>query len=140
MQIAIKIDDTGVKDALNDYLAKSKNLTPAMKIIGETVRTSIVKNFEQGGRPAKWTPSKKSSGMTLIKSARLMKSITANAYPDRAEIGTNVIYAAIHQLGGKAGRGKKTTISARPFLAVQDEDWPEITKAVNNYLLERFKK
>lgn len=135
MQIGVTVEDAALKEALNAYLARSKNLTPAMKIIGEIVRTSIVKNFEQGGRPAKWTPSKKSGGMTLIKTARLMKSITANAYPDRAEIGTNVIYAAIQQLGGKAGRGKKVTIPARPFLMVQNEDWTEIASAMNNYLL-----
>lgn len=31
-------------------------------------------------------------------------------------VGSSALYAAIHQLGGKAGRGHKVTIPARPFL------------------------
>jgi phage gpG-like protein len=45
---------------------------PAMKIIGETVKTSVVENFQAGGRPSRWqalspvTLAKKHGGSILI--------------------------------------------------------------------------
>ena len=41
------------------------------------------------------------------------------AYPDGSVIfGSNMVYARIHQQGGQAGRGNKTTIPARPYMGV----------------------
>lgn len=40
----------------------------------------------------------------------------------RIVIGTDVPYAAIHEFGGVAGRGKKTVIRKRPFLTPGTED------------------
>ena len=37
-----------------------------------------------------------------------------------AVIGSNKIHATIHQLGGQAGRNKKTTIPARPYLIIDE--------------------
>ena len=78
-----------------------------MRVIGEIVRTSVIKNFEAEGRPTPWKKSKRAEnkgGRTLTKSSRLMKSIIK---PDAVKptaisvsIGTNVKYARIHQLGG----------------------------------------
>lgn len=60
----------------------------------------------------------------LIKQSHLLDSITNNAGNDFAEWGsdTSVTYAAIHQFGGKAGRGRKTEIPARPYLGINDQD------------------
>jgi phage gpG-like protein len=50
-------------------------------------------------------------------------------------------YAAIQQFGGKAGRGKKVTIPARPFLPIRQDgtlypaDQAEILKSINAYLM-----
>lgn len=116
----------------------TRNLTPAMQVIGQIVRNSVIKNFMEGGRP-RWTPSKKKSGKTLIDTARLQNSIKPKAYSDRAEVGTGVKYAAIHQLGGKAGKRHKVNIPARPFLMVQDEDWTEIKAALTAHILKGAK-
>ncbi|ACA57673.1 phage virion morphogenesis protein [Pseudomonas aeruginosa] len=48
----------------------------------------------------------------------LARSITTRADRDQAQIGSNLTYAAIQQLGGQAGRGRKVTIPARPYLPV----------------------
>ena len=45
-------------------------------------------------------------------------------------------YAAIQNFGGKAGRGRKVSIPARPFLVIQDEDWREIGEELENFLLK----
>lgn len=51
-------------------------------------------------------------------------------------------YAAIHQFGGKAGRGHKVVIPARPFLPIRADgtlypsEQAEVLDAINSYLLE----
>ena len=54
---------------------------------------------------------------------------------DSAVIGSNLEYAAIHQLGGQAGRNKSVEIPARPYLKLTDEDFEEIIAATQNFLL-----
>jgi phage gpG-like protein len=180
--INVKIDDMGVKAMLSRLQANVGDLKPVMKTIGGIVRSSVIQNFREGGRPNKWTPTKaisnrisfamggrniegdeQRSGLrirkgkkvykldgektraydkysankkTLIDTARLMKSITYKEYSNRVEIGTNVVYGAIHQLGGKAGRGRKVTIPARPYLMVQDSDWTTIGEVVTRHLMK----
>ena len=50
-----------------------------------------------------------------------------------AVIGSNLAYVAIHQLGGQAGKNKKTTIPARPYLKLTDDNFEEILNAVENF-------
>lgn len=63
----------------------------------------------------------------------------------RVELGTNVVYAAIHQFGGKAGpRKKRITIPARPFMPplesgeLNDTDRGEVLAIVNDNLRRAF--
>lgn len=49
---------------------------------------------------------------------QLMGTLHYQAGRDSVTVGSPMAYAAIHQFGGKAGRGKKVTIQARPFLPV----------------------
>jgi phage virion morphogenesis protein len=160
IRLEITLDDRQARDALTRLAARISNLTPVMKVIGETVRSSVLKNFEAGGRPP-WIPTKplsvflsrKIAGKdvtsrrgqasllkrqqgkaTLIDSGRLRKSITVEAGSQEVAVGSNLVYARIHQLGGKAGRGRKVTIPARPYLAVQPEDHTEIGRLLVDYL------
>jgi phage gpG-like protein len=54
--------------------------------------------------------------------------------PPILRVGSNVIYARIHQLGGRAGRGHKSLIPARPFLVVQDEDMEILKQMVVDHI------
>ena len=155
MQTHITIEDGQVRAMLGKLAGRLGNLAPVMRNIGEIVRTSIERNFEAGGRPDKWPLSgrvKNEGGQTLSDTARLRRSFTVRGYPDRAEVGTNDIKAAIHQLGGiiraknkpflkfKIGnqwvQKKEVRIPARPFLMVQDEDWPKMTQYLGKYFIE----
>lgn len=141
ISISVKIEDGEVRSMLRGIAERTGNLTPAMKIIGAIIKDSVLKNFMVGGRP-KWRPSKramKEGGRTLVDKAILQNSINPKAFSDRAEVGTNVIYSAIHQFGGKAGKGHKVNIPARPFLMVQDEDWTEIKAALTAHILKGAK-
>jgi phage gpG-like protein len=48
------------------------------------------------------------------------------------EIGSDVVYARIHQMGGRAGRGHQAVIPARPFLpsAEMPSDWRAAALAI----------
>jgi len=155
MLINVTIEDGQVRAELGKLAGRLRNLTPAMRGIGEIVRTSVERNFAASGRPEKWKPSgrvKKEGGQTLSDTGILRRSFTVRAYPDRAEVGTNVKYAAIHQLGGvitaknkpylrfKIGgqfiSKKSVTMPARPFLMVQDEDWEKMRRYLGSYIVE----
>jgi phage virion morphogenesis protein len=53
-------------------------------------------------------------------------------------VGTNRVYAAIHQLGGQAGRGRKVTIPARPYLGVSAADRVRILAVLKWFLARRI--
>lgn len=73
----------------------------------------------------------------LIDQGHLMSSVNHQVRRDALVIGTNLPYAAIHQFGGKAGRGKTVHIPARPYLVIQDEDLEQIRAIGNDYLTGR---
>jgi phage virion morphogenesis protein len=54
----------------------------------------------------------------------LFNTLTWEAFPDGSVIfGSNMVYARIHQRGGRAGKGRKSLIPARPYMGVpQDFD------------------
>lgn len=138
MQIKVSIQDRGIREMLEGLQGRMGNLTPVMRAIGETVRTSVERNFEAQGRPGKWLPSQRvlrSGGQTLSLTGRLRRSFSVQATGSRATVGTNVVYAAIQQMGGKAGRGGQVTIPARPFMLVQDEDWAQINRQLADYIM-----
>jgi len=120
-------------------------LDPALKIIGATVEASVLRNFEKGGRPTGWTElspvtlAKKKGGSILVGKGHgggLMGSIHSQVAGNIVMVGTDKVYAAIHQFGGMAGRNKKVKIPARPFLMVQDKDWDNINEDLSNFILQ----
>ena len=150
----IKIDIKVTKDEIRPMMVELKkrmgDLSPVMKNIGETALTSIRKNFEVGGRPGSWPGLKLSTikgrlaqghwpGKILIRhgvSGGLLGSLSYKAHSDRVVLSANKVYAAIHHFGGKAGRGHKANIPARPFMLIQQEDWEEIKRLAEAYLLK----
>jgi phage virion morphogenesis protein len=142
IKLSVTLDAEQAKATLTALAGKMKNMTPVMKTVGQLLRASIQRNFEQGGRPQGWirlspaTLKKRRGSKILVDTARLKNSIKVQASSDRVVVGTNVVYAAIHHFGGQAGRGRKVKIPARPFMLVQDEDWKEINSVAADYLLK----
>lgn len=66
---------------------------------------------------------------------QLASSISTYYDDNSAIIGSNLDYAAIHQLGGQAGKSKKTSIPARPYLQVIDFEYIEINKLIKKNLI-----
>lgn len=112
--------------------------TPLMRSIAGTMESAVLQNFDVGGRP-KWLGLKYRQGTPLVDTENLMGSITSDYTNDTAIVGTNEPYAAIHQFGGKAGRGRKTTIPARPFLKLTPEDEADIMEDIQAYFQRLIK-
>ena len=53
------------------------------------------------------------------------------------EVGSSVHYAPIHQFGGQAGRDKKVTIPARPFLGLSESDKRAVLEIIEEHLAGR---
>jgi phage virion morphogenesis protein len=70
----------------------------------------------------------------LTDSHELRNSIHYSAARSSVVIGSGKIYAAIHQFGGKAGRNRKVTIPARPYLGIGPGDRQEIFSILRNHV------
>lgn len=55
---------------------------------------------------------------------QLMQTLYYRATRDRVEIGSPMQYAAIHQFGGRAGRGHRVQIPARPYFPIDASGQP----------------
>lgn len=158
----MRIDDLGVKAFLARIANGAHDMRPAMKNIGEYMILRTQERFDKETDPegVKWAPlaaltyaasfhgkkfTKKGAttkGMTnyilmrkiLTKSSHLRMSITYRADDHSVTIGTNKVYAAIHQFGGKAGRGHKVTIPARPYLGINAEDSIEAIRICKEFI------
>lgn len=139
VEIRIKMDDQAVRSGLEALSRRMTDMTPVMRSIGEIVRTSVIRNFREEREPSgvRWKPSLRAlltGGKTLTDTGILRNSINVRPGPQQVSIGTNIVYAAIHQFGGKAGRGHKVKLPARPFLGVRDSDWMDIKETIADYL------
>ena len=142
--IEIKIDNQEVSKRLLELADKGENLRPLMKNIAGVFAYSTEENFANEGRPDKWLDlsertkkqRKKSGhwpGQILQVSGQLASSISTYYDDESAIIGSNLDYAAIHQLGGQAGKNKSVSILARPYLKLSDDDFKEIMEYTKSY-------
>ncbi|OBY52303.1 phage virion morphogenesis protein [Haemophilus parainfluenzae] len=121
-----------IASILNKLANAAQDRTPLMRSIAGTMESAVLQNFDVGGRP-KWLGLKYRQGTPLVDTENLMNSITSYYDNNFAEVGTNEPYAAIHQFGGKAGRGRKVDIPARPFLVLTPQDEDDILEDVQAY-------
>lgn len=162
--VRIELDAREATAALGQIVRRARNPRPAFDQIGSYLVSSVIRRFKTeagpGGRP--WKKSRRAleqGGQTLTDRGRLRASITHNVLSDGVEVGTNVVYAAIHQFGGKTkprtirpkrakalripGIGFRASvrhpgsrIPARPFLGLDERDERAISRIVDRYLLE----
>ena len=143
--IEIKLDNKEVERALLEVAQKCEDMRPLMKNIAGIMADSTEENFAQEGRPDKWQELAESTikkrtktghypGKILQVEGQLATSVTTYYDKESAIIGSNLAYAAIHQLGGQAGKGKKTKIPTRPYLNLTESEYKEIIKETKKYL------
>ncbi|MGD9504562.1 MAG: phage virion morphogenesis protein [Syntrophobacteraceae bacterium] len=121
----ITVDDRGVLELLERMRERGGALRGLMlREIGEIVQESVQRNFEERRSPdgASWPQvspryaeykrkKRKDPLNILIWSRRLMGSIHPSVQGDAVLVGTDVVYGAIHQFGGKIERkARKQTL------------------------------
>lgn len=100
----------------------------ALLEIGEAVKSISLESFEHEKNPdgKKWQPSQRAmeeGGQTLTDSAMLKNSIDVALAANAVEVGSNIVYAAIHNLGGEAGRkSRRVFLPQRQFLPDADSN------------------
>ncbi len=98
------------------------------------VKRGRKKNYKKSKGPDKG----ESKRLILVQTSQLKNSIASDASDTQVAVGTDVVYARIHQFGGRAGRGKSVFIPARPYLGISDGDQREIEGLAIKFLEELF--
>lgn len=141
--LLIKIEDASLQAKLAKLQAGLADASPLMREWGKIAMESINYAFEVGGHPKRWKPlalaTIKIKGHTraLIGKSGNLARIAVKPEALRVLVGPSPsakAYAAIQHLGGKAGRGRKVTIPARPYLQVTEADVREMQEAGVLYL------
>ncbi|MDR0666778.1 MAG: phage virion morphogenesis protein [Campylobacteraceae bacterium] len=133
----VKIINVNTKPLENLLLIASKQQN-LLSTIGEHLKNVIGESFENERSPEgkKWKENKETKELAkhrlnaikkdkefkkaiLHDSGALSRSFKKKVAKEKVVVGTNLEYAAIHQFGGMAGRGKKVKIPARPFLPIK---------------------
>jgi phage virion morphogenesis protein len=166
---SISINDKALRITLSNLNERLQNFSPMLRIVGNVMRGSFERTFRDQGSPAgSWAPlaastlkrGKGGSGRKiLIQSGRLKNSITYQEDGNTLRMGSNLVYSAIHQFGGVAGRRapsnrrklshlidqqvggahgpmkwRRPIIPARPYLVFHPEDPQRITDALERYI------
>ncbi|RQZ74807.1 MULTISPECIES: phage virion morphogenesis protein [Burkholderia] len=107
------IDTRQFESVMGRILGLMRNATPLMGLVSEMMWGAVEENFEQQGRP-KWLGLSPKTwkrrgeapggGKILSRSGRLAGSMSKSYDAMSARVGTNVVYAAIHQFGGTIER------------------------------------
>lgn len=152
MSFKVEVSDQAVREALRRLQGTVEHLSPVLRAIGEGIMERTKQRFatatDPGGSP--WAPNaqatieayiaarggfgkrginKKGQALAMGKrplqgeSGDLARQFHVFTIGDSSvTVGSSPVYAAIQQRGGQAGRGKKVTIPARPFLPVTAAD------------------
>ena len=137
----VEIDSSALNAALARLAAALANPSAAMDQIGRYLVASTLRRFERERAPdgSPWLKSARAlaeGGQTLTDTGRLRGSI-AHTVTDggrAVEVESKVLYAAIHQFGGRAGRGRRVTLPARPYLGIDERDRDAIARIVSRAL------
>jgi phage gpG-like protein len=113
--VSVSVDDRQVRIGLGDLRSSVTDVRPLLNIAGEVMRGSIARTFREEGSPAGSWPKlaistlrkkKYTSGhMLLVMRGILRSSFTYAPAGNTLTIGTNVVYAAVHQFGSRDYRG-----------------------------------
>ncbi len=168
VNISVDVDDSRFKAALAKLQQQAHNLEPAYARIASRLLASAQRRFETQTDPEgkAWEPLKEStlaarakagkSGGILKVNGYLLNSLEERSSNQGAQVGSNWLYARIHQLGGttkahvirpinkkalafggvcvKQVNHPGSKIPARAYLGVDDSDAKAIEHIISSYL------
>jgi phage virion morphogenesis protein len=140
-------------DRFADNVAARK---AALEGLGALAESGAKARIERGGPSpagqawAAWSPNyaktRKSgvkggvkTGHSLLRaSSALLQSIQFEAFTDRVETGSNLVYAAVHQGGSEKSSGRGSGIPARPYLGFSDAEIKEAHEILSQWIEATF--
>ena len=149
-EFQIDVEADKLKDLIDKALDSGKT-RPLMQNIGARLTADAQINFRSQSDPTgkPWKPTIR-GGQILRDTGRLRNSITYTYDDESVSVGTNVIYAAIHNYGGKIKaknapylafmvgdkfvQKKEVTIPQRQFLGIEERQVDKINKAVDRWV------
>lgn len=139
-------DDKDFQQAVKSAAGRIGNMTPVMKAFSEYMVTQTDERFKKEQAPdgSAW---KKLSPITskrkadqgkmdgILQQDGYLRLVHPQSDKDSAGIYSDRIYAAIHNRGGKAGRGQSVTIPKREFLGFSEADIQEFLETCKDYIV-----
>lgn len=137
MSLSLKVTASGPALAtIRDIVGKLKNPGTFYAAAADIMVSQTQTRFSEQRSPdgIAWAPlapstvAQRGSDRPILERSGDLRRIKGESSISYAKAGPSgpLPYAAIHQFGGQAGRGKSTTIPARPYLGFGDEDITEI--------------
>lgn len=120
------------------------NSTSTLAMLSNRLAGSKSNVKKDGSLNAKGSRALANKKPLIGESQDLRRQILASVTGNTLTIRSTPKYAAIQQFGGKAGKGHKVTIPARPFLPVKPdgtlypEEQAQTLKAINAYLMDNL--
>lgn len=129
MPAQVKIDQQQVRFALGGLRAAVSDREKILAICGEIMRTSVARTFREEGSPAGSWPQLSPSTLKnkrysaghrlLILTGRLFNSISYTVSGNTLTIGTDVVYAGVHQYGSRDyAPGPRTLQQSRATIGI----------------------
>lgn len=179
MKVGIEIDDREVRELFATLVRKGADLSPVMREIAATLEAATQLRFKEGVAPtgAPWLPlsavtratrakrsrSKGAAAVAralagpmqpLLDTGRLRGSITSRYSAKQAVVGTNLVYAPIHQFGFRGpqavkpharrsrkggthqvgGHTRNMNVPARPYFGLSAADRAEVLDILREHI------
>lgn len=148
-KVEIVLSDSPVLQVLGSLLDKLDDLSDPMNDIAAVLESATEGAFEAEADPVTgqaWaslsdaylraSPKRQGGKMLQVSAGGLAASVTADSGDFWAAIGSNKIYAAIHQFGGTDDMpAGPAGIPARPYLGVSREDEQSMLGILGEYLI-----
>lgn len=163
--LTLYVDDADILAGLRGLRAVASDLRPVLEDIGPELESSTVMRFVTNVAPdgTPWAPSAAATArgsQTLVDTTRLRDSIHYVLDGDAVEVGSNVVYAGVHQGGiddevvvssherrftmvfGRRISGvtnvmphsRRMNLPARPFLGISAGDGAAILDIIGDHL------
>lgn len=161
----IKIDASEVQDALARFLAAAEDLAPVFKNIGEYEAQATKQRFRDERDPdgnawqtlnPLYKETKKGPRILTGQTGDLSRIIWQLASQSAVEIGSNMVYARIHNeggtivpkhaaalvfsMGGQTFKVKSVKIPKRQYLGINDEDRARIEEIIEDHFLDAIEQ
>lgn len=168
LTVTARLDSPEVQAAFREWQRLGRDSTPLMRAIGVGLVSNVQDRFDAAQAPdgtpwaavkEPWASLKKGPGILREAGMRggLQGSIAMDVAGDELAVGSNKIYAGVHQFGAtikaknapflvfrtpdgrRFGQARQVTVPARPYLGIGPEDEDTILDAVEAFWL-RFRR